>query len=101
MLTYPGLVDPDAESADQVLQEHADQAEVEPPDAPGSIHQDHYVSYGLSRTDKRIRWTEGETGEHGSLRQLWPESYRQTAPLQDNQTAGENNIRKQYAKECR
>lgn len=52
--TYPCLIDADVESIDQVFQEHADEPEVEPADAPGAVHQDHDVCDGLGAAHKAI-----------------------------------------------
>lgn len=52
--TDASLVSSHGEGLDQVLQERADQPEVDPPDAPGAVHQDHDVSYRWARADKPI-----------------------------------------------
>lgn len=52
--TYSRFINANIKGIYKVFQEHADQAEVEPANTPGSIHQDHDVCDGLRAAHKLI-----------------------------------------------
>lgn len=54
MPTYSRFINANIKGVYKVFQEHADQAEVESADAPGSINQDHDVRDGLRAAHKLI-----------------------------------------------
>lgn len=54
MPTYSRFIKADIKGVYEVFQEHADQAEVESADAPGSINQDHDVRDGLRAAHELI-----------------------------------------------
>lgn len=56
MPTYSGFINANIKGVYKVFQEHADQAEVESADTPGSIHQDHDVRDGLRTAHKLINY---------------------------------------------